>query len=841
MNNYINKQINGSKRLLNLILIALITIAPATILANDASQMHAQQAQTVNAQKQDQDNTPTAQETEQQKLLIDSFTQTYHLLGQTSKITIGLWTRLETGWKKLEPKKLKTVGAFLQLINLGLFDLQNDLYRALMQQDLGIVREAMAKLNELLYALQDATQDNFEQLKPPSNVIENLSSIEASQVPIDVLERTQEATLTLEDLRQYTDRIGKTTLSGVHEFLHTWRVKNKLKIGGFLIGTAALLLYIFGPETNPHSKMSWIKRTLVGHSPENGFVPRVGLDNKIITGMRSADWNSSWWQIIPKIHHHLIRRVVFNDIVQTDIIQSGIGPAIGGAAVMAAPYLWKPTSEFVSSWSDKIYNKIFGVAKPTENLIFEDPSSWKGFEDEMLTGVEEHIATLDMVADYFIDPKNNAMSGLIPPVGYLMAGPSGTGKTRLARALKDEVNKRLLAAGLSQRCEYYPVSCKEIVQDENYGGIDGIVSAAQSLAPCILFIDEIDLLGLQRPKPGSANTLLQEFLIALSNIKNEADLTKRIVVIAATNHPERLDTALLSDSRLGKLMTFELPDLVRRCDYFRKSMNHKMALPTDYIDIEKLARMTSGCSYANIESVMQAAQTYAGFYGELVTQELIERHVYQIVYKLYLQQTRFLTENERNHVLVYQAGRAAVHMALLPEQQVEFVTVLSHDTNVVEDKSDIVAQINSTNREYGLVQVYREDETLGSLTREQRVHELTSMVAGYIAEELEFGTTAHACNNKAKVQAFEMAQEIEAQHLDLDNLPDIIKARIFDQAQELITTCEQEARKTLEQNKETFEVIRTLLKESPLVTGEQISYVTEHSKDLLNMTQAVTA
>ena len=87
----------------------------------------------------------------------------------------------------------------------------------------------------------------------------------------------------------------------------------------------------------------------------------------------------------------------------------------------------------------------------------------------------------------------------------------------------------------------------------------------------------------------------------------------------------------------------------------------------------------------------------------------------------------------------------------------------------------------------------------------------------------------------------EMAQEIEAQHLDLDNLPDIIKARIFDQAQELITTCEQEARKTLEQNKETFEVIRTLLKESPLVTGEQISYVTEHSKDLLNMTQAVTA
>ncbi|MBT4578207.1 hypothetical protein HOB95_04055, partial [bacterium] len=327
MNNYINKQINESKRLLNLILIALTTIAPATILANDASQMHAQQAQTVNAQKQDQDNTPTAQETEQQKLLIDSFTQTYHLLGQTSKITIGLWTRLETGWKKLEPKKLKTVGAFLQLINLGLFDLQNDLYRALMQQDLGIVREAMAKLNELLYALQDATQDNFEQLKPPSNVIENLSSIEASQVPIDVLERTQEATLTLEDLRQYTDRIGKTTLSGVHEFLHTWRVKNKLKIGGFLIGTAALLLYIFGPETNPHSKMSWIKRTLVGHSPENGFVPRVGLDNKIITGMRSADWNSSWWQIIPKIHHHLIRRVVFNDIVQTDIIQSGIGPA----------------------------------------------------------------------------------------------------------------------------------------------------------------------------------------------------------------------------------------------------------------------------------------------------------------------------------------------------------------------------------------------------------------------------------------------------------------------------------------------------------------------------------
>ncbi|MEW5745216.1 MAG: ATP-dependent zinc metalloprotease FtsH [Nitrospirota bacterium] len=352
------------------------------------------------------------------------------------------------------------------------------------------------------------------------------------------------------------------------------------------------------------------------------------------------------------------------------------------------------------------------------------------FDD--VAGVEEAEEELKEVIEFLKNPqKFQGLGGKIPK-GILLVGPPGTGKTLLARAVAGEAKVPFLSLSGSDFVEMFVGVGAARVRD--------LFSQAEKLAPCIIFIDEIDALGKARTlSPVSGVDEKEQTLTQLLTEMDGFDTRKGVIIMAATNRPEILDQALLRPGRFDRHVLVDRPDIKGREEIF--AVHVKKIKLSGNVDIHVLASMTPGMVGADIANIVNEAALLAVRKSKDIVEmadfeEAIERVVAGLEKK-----SRVMSKREKERVAYHECGHAIVASVLPNADPVRRVSIIPRG----------IAALGYT------LQLPTEDRYL--LTASELLDRMAVMLGGKAAEELIFGEASTGARNDLE-KATEMARSM---------------------------------------------------------------------------------
>ena len=375
---------------------------------------------------------------------------------------------------------------------------------------------------------------------------------------------------------------------------------------------------------------------------------------------------------------------------------------------------WSGLEGFALTWLPIIFMGLIALAvvwmvkymprtKPQEIA----PSSASSVRWQDVAGVEEAKEELREVVEFMRDPKRFKKLGAKVPKGILLHGPPGTGKTLLAKAVAHESNARFFAQSAS--------SFVEMFAGLGAARIRRLFRQARKAAPAIVFIDELDAVGATRGNDisGEKDQTLNQLLVELDGFGG-AD---NVVVIAASNLLEKLDPALLRPGRFDRQILVTPPDLKGRRNILAVHTRDK-PLAED-IDMEAVARQTSGMTGADLANICNEAAIFAGRdHRELVMTKDFQAALERVVAGM--QSRRVITDHEKKVVAYHEAGHALCSELL---ERVEKV----HRISIIPRGKALGYTLN----------LPEEDRYLK--TREELINQMAVLLGGRAAEELVFG------------------------------------------------------------------------------------------------------
>lgn len=419
-----------------------------------------------------------------------------------------------------------------------------------------------------------------------------------------------------------------------------------------------------------------------------------------------------------------------------------------------------------------------------------------------VAGCEEAKEELEEVVDFLKEPQRFTSLGGHIPKGILLVGPPGTGKTLLARAVAGEAGVAFLSMSGSDFIEMFVGVGAARVRD--------LFQQAEKLAPCIIFIDEIDALGKVRsatPMPGGHEErehTLQQLLVEMDGF----DTKKGVIILAATNRPEILDPALLRPGRFDRHVVVDRPDVKGR-EAILKVHTRAMKLDKD-VDLQVLAARTPGfvgADLANIanEAALLAARRRKKAVGMAELEEAIDRIIAGLE-----KRSRMINPKEKRIVAYHESGHAIVAASLPGADKVRRVSIIPRG----------VAALGYT------LQLPTEDRYL--LTYTELMTKLAVLLGGRAAEDLTFKELSTGAANDLE-RATDIAEKIVKEY----GMSERLGPLVFDgtSRQQFLAGLYQPAfRKYSEQTAQVIdEEIRNLIKN----TYERVYQLLEGKKDLL--------
>lgn len=438
------------------------------------------------------------------------------------------------------------------------------------------------------------------------------------------------------------------------------------------------------------------------------------------------------------------------------------------------------------------------------------------FDD--LVGLDDAKEILRDVVRYICDPERYDRSGTAIGKGYILSGPTRTGKTYIAEALAGEINLALSMMGKHDKCGFKEIKWWDLMQKD---GIKAVIEAARKDAPCVLFIDEIDLLNLRRT--GGDTVTLSEFLTGMSGLNR--DDKNRIILIAATNKIEHIEGALLQHGRFGTIIHFENPRLNDRIKFFEVSLK-KLTLEVDDFDLMTLARATEGASFGDLEAIIRFAQFKAKTAGERLSQKHLNHAINQKSKHIMSSDFYALTQSEKQMLSAYFAGVALTHLLADPQQTLQSVTI--RPISKVREKPIFELEEKkkpSKTIKYGKVFTYSKNETLHIETKKDKLIELQLHCAGHIAQEILCGSRSSNFRRKDKQRALDAAKSyvFDGMKESRDNLSKQDREKLLAQAFALVEKIEKEMYDLLLAHKDDLALIAQALEEYQVLTNEQIA------------------
>jgi cell division protease FtsH len=338
-----------------------------------------------------------------------------------------------------------------------------------------------------------------------------------------------------------------------------------------------------------------------------------------------------------------------------------------------------------------------GADKPT--VTFDD-----------VAGVDEAKAEVQEIVQFLREPERFIQVGARIPKGVLMVGPTGTGKTLLARAIAGEAGVPFFHISGSEFVEMFVGVGASRVRD--------LFNKAKEHAPAIVFVDEIDAVGRQRGTGmggghDEREQTLNQILVEMDGFSNETN----IIVIAATNRPDVLDPALLRPGRFDRKVIVDLPDVRGREAILRIHMRGKPI--SDEVDLGDIARLTAGFAGADLENLMNEAAINAARHSRTDIRPIDFQDAFDRIVMGPERKSRVLSEEDKELTAYHEAGHAVVSFNLIHTDPVQKVTIIPRG------------------RAGGYVMSLPEDRL--TQTREQFEDQIAFAFGGRAAEEIFFG------------------------------------------------------------------------------------------------------
>ena len=460
---------------------------------------------------------------------------------------------------------------------------------------------------------------------------------------------------------------------------------------------------------------------------------------------------------------------------------------------------------------------IGGVGKANAKVYMEK-STGVTFAD--VAGQDEAKESLTEIIDFLHNPGKYTEIGAKLPKGALLVGPPGTGKTLLAKAVAGEANVPFFSISGSDFVEMFVGVGASRVRD--------LFKEASKVAPCIVFIDEIDTIGKSRDNRMGGNDEREQTLNQLLAEMDGFDPTKGIILLAATNRPEVLDQALLRPGRFDRRIIIDRPNLAGRLATLQvHTRNIKLA---EDVNLKKVALATAGCVGADLANLVNEAALRAVRKGrKLVTQEDLLA-AFELVIAGTEKKGSVLTEFEKKLVAYHEVGHAMVAYKQKNTEPVQKITIVPH-----------------TQGSLGYTLLMPEEDKTELRTKDELMAKITVSMGGRAAEEVVMNTMTNGASqdiqdatNVARnmVAMFGMSDEFgmmalasrRNQYLDggygMDCAQDTA-ARMDQAVKEILDKCYQEAVEILKANREDMDKVVAYLLEKETITGAEMVAIIE--------------
>lgn len=460
-----------------------------------------------------------------------------------------------------------------------------------------------------------------------------------------------------------------------------------------------------------------------------------------------------------------------------------------------AHYMTEDYKVISAQWNtiiNKIDDTLFGTTKKRTYEALTIPE--ERFSN--IVGREEVKAELQKVVEYICSPDKFDRAGIKVERGYLLAGDPQNGKTFMSKALTGEINDAFQKMGRNEKVRLFEISTDALISK----GIAHYMDLARYHAPCILFLDELDLLRLQRD---GDSKLLSEFLTSMSGSLSK-DEKSHVIILAATNKPENLDFALRQHGRFGKMFWFDKPTFNNRIEFFKKECE-KRCMNIARFDFNELAKQTEGCSFGSLDIVMKKALMLAKFSGSSVTQEHFEKALDSEVKKM-IPHGYDVPKEKELVVAVHQAGKALMSMLLTPQKQLSKVTILPITQDLQEEhvtQQYNIAGLQSKDQRairYGGIFSYNWSDSLNLESQDELKKQCKILLAGNIAQTVH-GLPSPSYDKLDKQEAFKLAKQIVFEGLEQKEIAKAIREEKLTQAYRLVEQYEREIGDELENNK----------------------------------------
>ena len=455
---------------------------------------------------------------------------------------------------------------------------------------------------------------------------------------------------------------------------------------------------------------------------------------------------------------------------------------------------------------------IMGGIGASKAKMYMEKQTGVTFKD--VAGQDEAKESLQEIIDFLHNPNKYKEIGAKLPKGALLVGSPGTGKTLLAKAVAGEANVPFFSISGSDFVEMFVGVGASRVRD--------LFQQAAKVAPCIIFIDEIDAVGRSRDARYGGNTEQEQTLNQLLGEIDGFDSSKGIVCLAATNRPEILDKALLRPGRFDRQIIVDKPNLQGRLDTL-KVHTRKIKLAED-VDLKKLAQATAGAVGADLANLVNEAALRAVRKGRKAVNQEDLLVSFEVVIAGTEKKNTVLTDTEKRLVAYHEVGHALIAALEKHSQPVSKITIVPHTSGALGYT----------------MQMPEEEKYLH--TADELMTELRTLVGGRAAEQLVFSVKTTGASNdiqRATTLARNMITQygmsealglmapasVQHQYLEGNAYLDCSQetsAQVDREVQKLLDKCYAEAMELLRNNRALLDEIAQLLLVKETITGDEL-------------------
>lgn len=438
--------------------------------------------------------------------------------------------------------------------------------------------------------------------------------------------------------------------------------------------------------------------------------------------------------------------------------------------------------------------------------VYDDTERKTKVKFDDVAGLDEEKAELVEIVDFLKTPEKFSKMGAKIPKGVLLYGKPGTGKTLIAKAIAGEANVPFISMSGSEFIEMFAGLGASRVRK--------LFEKARKIAPCIVFIDEIDAIGSRRSSNNGAesenNQTLNQLLVEMDGFSSE----ETIIVLAATNRPEMLDKALLRPGRFDRQITIPAPDLKGRLEILKiHAADKKMS---DDVNLESIAEDTAGFTGAELANILNEAAIIATkVKHEEIERDDIEEAVKKVTVGLEKRQ-RVISDKDKKLTAYHEAGHAVVSRYLPTQTDVKEVSIIPRGVA-------------------GGYTMYKSDEDKYYISKTEMQEKLIALLGGRAAEKLVLDDISTGASNDIEV-ATKIAKDMVTKYGMSDTLGPIdfqgkepyeiqmfgdnIGDKIGQEVKTLIDAAYNDAQTLLKQHRDKLDLIAISLLEKEKINEE---------------------